>query len=231
MDIKELFEKDKQYYTQDFKAVEILLNRIRIALAGEKFLDISDLDLSQSIPFDKDITQIYISLFQKGGLKIRFGSKRETLKQTLNRVILKLRENSKFSQFDIKNSNDCKLLFEFVTSKHKINSKNVQSKRFTQSRFELGITGFEIRNIKEKQSWFFMPTDAIINSTQNFLDALKITLKSTPIAKLSNSFSERNEIFFNSPDYDFYLTNSRAFLDFNEKCYPLYRGFLVNAGN
>jgi len=61
--------------------IEYLLPKIRNSLvANEDFI----LDNSFQIPYDKNISQVYISLFQEGKDSIRWGSKQKTFEKPLS---------------------------------------------------------------------------------------------------------------------------------------------------
>ena len=100
MNFKESNDKEREYYNRDFSNVAVLLNRIRETLINGGNLNISDLNLADIFEFKANDTIVYISLFDIGKKFIKYGSRRSTLEQTLNRCIEMLKKNTQFSEFD-----------------------------------------------------------------------------------------------------------------------------------
>lgn len=222
MDFKTQNDKIRKYFEQDFSPVNEILKRIRKSLlTGEKLI-ISDLNLKGIIDFKPSQTLVYITLFQKGQKFIRYGSKRNTLEETLNRNIEKLKENKKFQNFNVSDENLCRIMLEYVTSRKQVKLSELQSERFDENRFEIGIDGLEFR--KDGISYYYMPTDAITYSHMGLGSAIKLLVKKTPIGKMTNKISERLKILKNSPDWEYYLFRTHAFVTFKDKVLPLYRG-------
>ena len=61
--------------------------------------------------FDKKISQVYITLYQEGNRPIRWGSRRETLQDSIIRVIEKLKLNARYKDFDVRSSDRCRVMF------------------------------------------------------------------------------------------------------------------------
>jgi len=59
-----------------------LLNKIKSSLFEDK-----DFSYNDDLGYNKQISQIYIALFQEGLKPIRWGSKKETFTQTIKRII------------------------------------------------------------------------------------------------------------------------------------------------
>ena len=222
LDFKEQNDKERAFFEQDFSPVNKILQRVRNSLITSKKLNITDLDLSNIINFNRAETLVYITLFQSGQKFIRYGSKRQDFETTLNRNIEMLRQNKKFSEFDIADENKCRIMLEYVIDRHPVSPAKLNSERFDQSRFEIGINGLELR--KDGISYYYMPTDAISLSHMGLRSVLETLVRKTPIAKLSNSRSKRLEILSQSNDYEYYLFRSRAFISYKNGCIPLYRG-------
>lgn len=222
LDFKEQNDKERAFFEQDFSPVNKILQRIRNSLITGKKLNITDLDLSNIINFNRAETLVYITLFQSGQKFIRYGSKRQDFETTLNRNVEMLRQNKKFSEFDVADENKCRIMLEYVIDRHPVSPAKLNSERFDQSRFEIGINGLELR--KDGISYYYMPTDAISLSHMGLRSVLETLVRKTPIAKLSNSRSKRLEILSQSNDYAYYLFRSRAFISYKNDCIPLYRG-------
>lgn len=222
LDFKSQNDKEREFFNQDFSVVNELLQRIRKALVTGQSIKISDLDFTGIINFNPQETLIYISLFQSGQKFIRYGSKRKDLETTINRDIEMLRKNKNFSNFSVNDENSCRIMLEYIIDRKKVNKGELNSERFDNGRFEIGINGLELR--KDNISYYYMPTDAITLSHMGLRAVLQTLVRKTPIAKLTNSISERLNILSASNDYEYYLFRSRAFITYKNECIPLYRG-------
>lgn len=222
LDVKSQNDKEREFFNQDFSVVNELLKRIRNALVSGQSITISDLDFSGIINFNPQETLIYISLFQSGQKFIRYGSKRKDLETTINRDIEMLRKNKNFPNFSVNDTNSCRIMLEYIIDRKKVNKGELNSERFDNGRFEIGINGLELR--KDNISYYYMPTDAITLSHMGLRAVLQTLVRKTPIAKLTNSISERLNILSASNDYEYYLFRSRAFITYKKECIPLYRG-------
>ncbi len=220
LDFKLENDKERAYFEQDFSDVNELLHRIRTSLVDGSSLSISGLDLP--VNYDRSETLVYITLFQCGQKFIRYGSKRADLETTINRNIEMLRKNKRFSDFSVTDKNSCRIMIEWVIDRKKVSPKDLNSERFDNARFEIGINGLELR--KDGISYYYMPTDAITLSHMGLRAVLQTLVKKTPIGKLTNSISERLNILAASNDYEYYLFRSRAFVSYKNDCIPLYRG-------
>lgn len=222
LDFKEQNDKERAFFNQDFSAVNKVLQRVRKSLITGENLSITDLDLSDIINFDRAETLVYITLFQSGQKFIRYGSKRQDLETTLNRNVEMLRKNKRFGDFTVNDEDKCRIMLEYVIDRHPVSPAKLNSVRFDNSRFEIGINGLELR--KDGISYYYMPTDAITLSHMGLRSVLETLVRKTPIAKLSNSRSKRLEILSQSKDYEYYLFRSRTFITYKNDCIPLYRG-------
>ena len=222
LDFKSQNDREREFFNQDFSVVNELLKRIRNALVSGKSINIGDLDFSGIINFNPQETLVYISLFQSGQKFIRYGSKRKDFETTINRDIEMLRKNKSFQNFSVNDENSCRIMIEYIIDRKKINKNELNSERFDNGRFEIGINGLELR--KDGISYYYMPTDAITLSHMGLRSALQTLVRKTPIAKLTNSISERLNILSASNDYEYYLFRSRAFITYKNTCIPLYRG-------
>lgn len=222
LDFKSQNDKEREFFNQDFSVVNELLKRIRNALVSGQSITISDLDFSGIINFNPQETLMYISLFQSGQKFIRYGSKRKDLETTINRDIEMLRKNKNFPNFSVNDTNSCRIMLEYILDRKKVNKGELNSERFDNGRFEIGINGLELR--KDNISYYYMPTDAITLSHMGLRAVLQTLVRKTPIAKLTSSISERLNILSASNDYEYYLFRSRAFITYKKECIPLYRG-------
>ncbi|MGD7036209.1 protein containing Six-hairpin glycosidase-like domain [Methylotuvimicrobium buryatense] len=207
----------------DFSAEHRLLKDIRQALiSGESAFSTTDLDL----PFDPVISQIYISLFQRGLKPIRWGARRATIEATLQRIVEKLKTNPALSDFAVQDANQCRILFEMVTEERPCPLKSLTGSTFCDSRFEPGITGikYEYKGVLR----YFMPTDAVVHSIMSVSQLLRFLAKKTGIAKQSNRFSVREKLMRSEP-ISSSLIKSIAFISYTDReILPLYRGYPIS---
>ena len=140
-----------------------LLKRIRHGLVTGENIDISDLDFEGIWDYDQYLSMTYISLFQSGLAPIRFGNRKKNLMMTINRNIEVLRKNKFFEKFNVADENKCRILIEYVIERQPVTLEQLQQEKFDKYRFEIGINGLELKNTKDKMSYYYMPTDATIH--------------------------------------------------------------------
>ena len=160
MDFKKQNDIDREYFKQNFKPMTELLFRIRQALRTGKTLDINGINLKGIYDFNPDISFTYITMFQEGLTPIRYGSRRKTLVNTLNRDIEKLRENKNFHKFEVGNFSKCRIMIEFIIERRQTDLDKLHTKIFNHNRFEPGITGLELQD--STASYYYMPKDAVV---------------------------------------------------------------------
>ena len=171
--------------------------------------------------YDKEISQTYITLFQEGNESIRWGSKKDTFSKTINRIISKLRENKKISNFHTENSSKCRILLEMVSNMKECNIKNLTTQYFWNNRFEPGVTGlkYDYKGV----SRYFMPTDAITKSVMSVNQLLNYMSKQCGIAQKTNKISERVHLMRQEDiKYDHVL--SIAYVTYEDEILELERG-------
>ena len=225
LDFKEFNDKEREFYKQDFSVVNELLKRIRSSLADGSLIKINDFDLTGIVDFKSDETLTYITLFQAGKKFIRYGSRKSNMEDTLNRNIEMLRKNKSFQNFAVADENMCRIMIEYVIDRKKIKPSELNTERFDNGRFEIGINGLELRN--DGISYYYMPTDAVSLNHLALRSVLNTVVKKTPIGKMTNSISERLKILAASKTYEYFLFRSRAFITYKDVCIPLYRGNIL----
>ena len=173
--------------------------------------------------YDKEISQIYITLFQEGLSPIRWGSKKETFSKSIHRIILKLRENRNFKAFRIEEPATCRILFERVTKEYECNIKNLTTmKMHSKNRFEPGVNG--LKYTYEGVTRFFMPTDGYIKSIMSVDQLLNYLSKQCTIAQKTNKISERVYLMKREP-IRYTFIDSQAFITFKNEVIELERGY------
>ena len=229
MDFKTQNDLDRKYFSQNFSEVNELLNRIRQSLKTGKPLETKDLKLAGIYDYDPNLSFTYITVFQEGLTPVRYGSRKKTMSLTLNRNIEKLRENKNFHLFEPGNYNKCRIMIEFVIERRLIDLDKLHMKDFDKHRFEPGITGLELQNFDA--SYYYMPTDAIVQSQMGIRGALETLAKrllagkgfqGNPIALLRSIYRSHN--------LRLYMLKSRAFVSYKNSCVPLYRGNILYKG-
>lgn len=228
MDFKKQNDIDREYFKQDFKPMTELLFRIRQALRTGKTLDINGINLKGIYDFNPDISFTYITMFQEGLTPIRYGSRRKTLVNTLNRDIEKLRENKNFHKFEVGNFSKCRIMIEFIIERRQTDLDKLHTKIFNHNRFEPGITGLELQD--STASYYYMPTDAVVQSQMGLRRALETLAKRSPIGKMTNKISERLRIIHASYKLKWFVFRTRAFVTYKNECVPLYRGNILYKG-
>ena len=183
------------------------------------------LNIKGKFPFfdESSPSQIYISLFQDGVKSIRWGSKKETLSETLNRIVFKLKTNPDFYKFDILNTKKCKILFEIVTKEYPCNIRNLTTLRmYSKNRFEPGVNGLKYKY--KGITRFFMPTDGYTKSIMSVNQLLNYLSKQCGIAKQTNKISERVQLM-RREDIEYTFIESKAFVTYENEVLELERGY------
>ena len=227
MDYKEVIENEQKYYSQNFSEVNKLALRVRLGLATGKPIKCSDLDLAGKFDFDPEISFVYVSLFQTGEKVLRYGSRRNTLEETLNRVLTQIRKSPRFKNFDVSNNKECRIGLEIVVEKREVDINKLHTQTFDENRFETGVDGIEAVNMQTGTTVFYLPTDAVIYSQMTLYQALATVAKKTPIGKMTDKISKRVAILRSSKDYKTFLVRTRAFITHKDKTVPIYRGNIL----
>lgn len=194
-----------------------LLTNIRKSLSG----DVEFVLPEHKLLYDKEKSQIYITLFQEKLKPIRWGSKKNDLQSTIERIIYKLKSNERFHMFNVEDSSKCRILFEIVTDLKECNIRNLTTLKFSKDRFEPGITGLKY-NYKGIVR-YFMPTDAIVNSIMSVNQLLNYLSKQCGIYKKTNKISERVHLMRTEPIEYFHIF-SKSFVTYNDEAIELERG-------
>lgn len=213
---------EKKYYNQDFTPMAELLKRIRQALISGGNVDISGINLDGIFDYVPSLSFTYITLFQEFLKPVRWGSRKKDLASTIDRNLEKIRENKDFSKFDLADETKCRIMLEYVSEKHPVKYEDLQQTKFNENRFEIGINGLELK--QGNLSWYYMPTDAVLQSHLGLNAVIKSLLRKSPIGKLTTRVPERIRILKTSGEYELFLLKSRAFVTYNDRCVPLYRG-------
>lgn len=197
-----------------------IIKGIRKSLATNNKLNIKG-----KFPFfdDSNPSQIYISLFQEGVKTLRWGSKKETLSDTLNRIIFKLKTNPNFYKFEILNDKKCKILFEIVTKEYPCNIRNLTTLRMhSKNRFESGVNGLKYKY--KGITRFFMPSDGYTKSIMSVNQLLNHLSKQCGISKQTNKISERVNLM-RREDIEYTFIESKAYVTYEDKVLELERGY------
>ena len=180
---------DKKYYSQDFTPMTELLKRIRQALISGGNVDITGINLDGIFDYIPTLSFTYITIFQEFLPPVRWGSRKKDLGATIDRNLEKIRENKNFGKFDFADENKCRIMLEYVSEKRPVKYEDLQQTKFNENRFEIGINGLELK--QGNLSWYYMPTDAVLQSHLGLSAVVKALLRKSPIAKLTTIVSER----------------------------------------
>ena len=173
--------------------------------------------------YDKNISQIYITLFQAGNTPIRWGTRQESLSKSINRISNKLKENQKFKDFDLKDSSKCRIMFEIITKEYECNIRNLTTMKMkSPNRFEPGING--LKYTYEGVTRFFMPTDAFTKSIMSVNQLLNYLSKQCGISKITDKISQRVHLM-RREDIEYTFIESRAYISFGDEVLELERGY------
>ena len=197
-----------------------LFKNIRTALlVSDKF----KLPNNLSLDFNPKISQVYITLFQEGNKPFRWGSKKDTLEETIKKIIIKLKSNPKFHHFNVASSDDCKIMFEMVTKEYPCNIRNLTVMRMNSpNRFESGINGLKYKY--ENVTRFFMPTDGYTKSVMSVNQLLNYMSKQCGVAKKTNKISERVHLMRREA-IEYTFIESKAYVTYKDDVLELERGY------
>ncbi len=173
--------------------------------------------------FNPKISQVYISLFEKGKSPLRWGSKKVNLEKTIQRVIVKLKSNPRFLHFNVLNSDDTQIMFEIVTKEYPCNIRNLTAMRMdSPNRFESGVNGLKYKY--EKVTRYFMPTDGYTKSVMSVRQLLNHMSKECGVAKKTNKISERVHLMRREP-IEYTFLESDAYVTYKDEVLELERGY------
>ena len=198
---------------------KLLINSVR-----NNFICAQELVIEPEVDstFDSTISQVYITLFQRELKPLRWGAKRASLGQTLQRIISKIKTNPRYSNFEIANPNLCRIMIEIVVKNSPCDIRELTALQLSQNRFEPGIIG--LKYLYKDIPRFFMPTDAVTQNIMSVNQLLNYLAKQTGIAKRSNKISERVYLMRREP-IEYSLIESMAFISYKEQAIQLFRGY------
>ena len=168
------------------------------------------------------ISQIYVTLFQEGIKPLRWGSRRNNMAETIQRIAFKIKQNPRYSDFSIHDPKQCRIMFEMVTKEYPCAIRNLTTQRISKNRFEPGVNG--LKYVYKDIPRFFMPTDAVTHSIMSVKQLLNYLSKQTGIAKRTNKISERVHLMRREP-IEYTFVESMAYISYQDSVLPLYRGY------
>ncbi len=176
-----------------------------------------------NLEFNKNISQIYITLFQENNKALRWGSLKENLEETIKRIIFKIKSNPNFHSFNIESSSTCRLMFEIVTKEYPCNIRNLTTMKMkSPNRFEPGINGLKYKYNGVIR--FFMPSDGYTKSIMSVNQILNYLSKQCGIAKKTNKISERVHLMRREP-IEYTFIESKAYVTYKDEVLELDRGY------
>ena len=215
---------DREFFSKDFSVINVLLQRIRNSFISGETVSLSDLDFDGIINYDSNLTFVYITLFQAGQKPLRWGSCRQTLEETINRDIAQIKNSKLYQNFEISNSEKCRIMLEYITEQIPTTIEKIKYATFVPERFEPGVTGLKL--VFAGKTYLYTPSEAWSNSQIDLKSALNTVLRKTPIKNLTNKISERISILKDS-EYKCFIIKSRTFITYKDNVLPLYRGNIL----
>ena len=213
---------DEQFFAQDFSAEAVFLRNIRQNLIDASSPVAAPVNLK--FQFNPQISQVYITLFQAVRERIRWGSRKKTLSESIERVTAKLRGNPRFRDFAVADPRRCRILFELVTAEYPCDPKQTTIIHLNENRLEPGLHGLKFHY--DGRLYYYMPTDAITHSLMTINQVYNHLAKRTGIAKKTNRISERVAMMRTLPTEHAIIT-SFACISYEDRALPLYRGYPV----
>lgn len=213
---------DERFFSQNFTAETVLLRNIRRNLV-DKAVPVA-IPAGLKFQFNPEISQVYITLFQKGVKPIRWGSRKKTLAESLARVTEKLRSKPQFAEFAVADPGLCRILFEVVTAEFPCDPKQTTIIHLNENRLEPGLHGLKFRY--GGRLYYYMPTDAVTNSLMTINQVYNHLAKRTGIAKETNRISERVAMM-RALSTEHAIITSFACVSYEDRVLPLYRGYPV----
>ena len=213
---------DEIFFNQDFSAEAVLLRNIRQNLVDPAVKVAIPANLK--FQFDPEISQVYITLFQAGTKQIRWGSRKKSLSESIERATEKIRGNRRFAEFAVADSSRCRILFEVVTAEYPCDPKQTTIVHLNENRLEPGLHGLKFRY--DDSLYYYMPTDAVTYSLMTMNQVYNHLAKRTGIAKKTNRISERVAMMRTLPT-DYAIITSFACISYEDRALPLYRGYPV----
>lgn len=224
MDYSQQNSVDREFFSKDFSVINVLLQRIRNSFISGETVSLSDLDFDGIINYDSNLTFVYITLFQAGQKPLRWGSCRQTLEETINRDIAQIKNSKLYQNFEISNSEKCRIMLEYITEQIPTTIEKIKYATFVPERFEPGVTGLKL--VFAGKTYLYTPSEAWSNSQIDLKSALNTVLRKTPIKNLTNKISERISILKDS-EYKCFIIKSRTFITYKDNVLPLYRGNIL----
>ncbi|WP_321392651.1 D-glucuronyl C5-epimerase family protein [Emcibacter sp.] len=204
---------------EPFPGAEDLFAEIRLALIHEKedfFQDLPSLE-----QFNPEISHLYLTLYQPGQKPLRWGTRREDLRQSLLRVISRIRQSKRFSDFDVADPSQTRIQIEYLTKRLPLENVSLPGTfRQDQYRFEPGITGLHFSY--KGRDYYYMPSEAYSKSHMTLnqvYDYLSKRLGFTDRSRRKRIDRVKDSI------RDVELIESRSFISYNDNVLALYRGY------
>jgi hypothetical protein len=178
-------------------------------------------DIKVSLPFNNSHSYVAISLYQDNLTPLRKVSKREDLEVTINRVIELIRDSEEFALFRVNESNICRIQLEIVTEARPTAYQKISETRFSDDRFEPGITGLMVET--PEKTVVYMPTYGYSKNHLTMRQVLSYLSQQFEASPKSGDTNERIDIL-KQETTGLYLLESISYLNIGDDVVPLYRG-------
>ena len=210
----------------EFLQGEAFFSELRQSMiAGRSF--VAD-DITPPVPFG-DKSHVYITLYQAGQSPLRWGARRKTFSQTVERLRDKLSTHKRFAEFTVSDASACKIMLEIVTERESVADINsLETNRFDAERFEPGVDGLHF--MIGDTPWYYMPTDGFTKSHMSMRQIYTWLAKRAGLVSRNAKQDEAIEAFKQKAT-NIEKIRSVAYLSDGDGVVPLYRGFPMPLSN
>ena len=192
------------------------LKKMREALAAGR-----EIASGEAWPSEKDFAAtsfpkknhgVILVMNQPGTSRVRSIATRSSDAENIRRVVNAAVQNERFSLFDVRDPDRCRIQIDFITAKPEtFDLKALSQSAVGPKRFEMGVDGFLA--VHGKTRYYFLPGDAFVKSYLYFGQVGK----------------ELEKRFKNVPpaEMEFYRFRTRSFVSYKDAWIALYRGYPV----
>ncbi|MBU1911240.1 protein containing Six-hairpin glycosidase-like domain protein [Patescibacteria group bacterium] len=214
------YSEFSKWLESDLSDQKEALSAIRTALAtGESLGIVPTMDSL----INPNTLVVAVTLFQPGTDNLRWIVERDNIQDALEAIVAALRKKEHLKDFDISDPDKCRIMLEIVTDQYPLDIKKINNGyNLGQNRFEPGITGIKLEH--EGNTYYYMPTEANVNSHLGISHALNHFSKKVGIAIKTNKISERIALL-KELDGKWQMMESFSFITYGDDVLPLFRGY------
>ena len=216
----------KEINLPPFERADIFFARLRHALLSDTPYSASDIE--PPVVFGAK-THVYLTLYQAGLSPLRWGAKRKTFHETIERLRERLTAHKRFAFFTVGDAERCKMVLEIVIDRMPVADINrLDTNLFDKERFEPGVDGLHF--MLGDVPWYYLPSDGY---TKSHMSMRQIYTWLAKRAGLVSRSAKQDEAIaaFKAKARNIEKIRSLVYLSEGGKVYPLYRGFPVPLAN